>query len=461
MVFATVLVGHLASPMAVSADSLRAVFVGVAMLRRGELDLQGFSPAWTMGTDFGIVRAGGAWLPFFPWAPSLFVVPLLAVADVLLRATGGGSIEDRLSVSYTQWPFEVASMSLVVALTAMVVHAIARARLAALPARRREVVAVVVALVFAFGTSAWSTSSRSLWQHGPAMLFSCLALLGAVKLEAAGTRARWPALLLGASAASAFAMRPTSSLLIIALGLWLLARRPAAIGWAVLGGTVVTSLFVAVNLSQYGQVLPGYFLPGDTEFGAARGDLSQALLSNLVSPARGLLVFSPVLLLAFAGLALRVRRREWDLLDLSCLGLVVAHWVLVSSFADWWGGYSYGSRFMSDVIPPMVLLSLPAVAWLTQPRPPGASRRAVVATARVATAVLVVVSVAVHAEGAITRSSWCWNSLPADVNLHPERLWDWSDAQVTAGVRGIATNGWAAETVRGGTAQHGCEGLAR
>ena len=63
-------------------------------------------------------------------------------------------------------------------LVAIVIFLIARQELAALPA-------MLVALAFAFGTSAWSTASRSLWQHGPSMLLLGLALLAQLR--------RWPA----------------------------------------------------------------------------------------------------------------------------------------------------------------------------------------------------------------------------------------------------------------------------
>lgn len=455
LVFAIVVSIYLVSPNVVSADSLRSVFVGLAMLRHGNLDIHSFSPSWTMGSMFGIVDNHGAWLPFFPWGPSLFAVPVLAAADVAFRLTGHGTIETHLAQSQSTWAYELTSMSVVGALAAVVVYRLAYVRLAALSSSRRRAAAVVVALVFALGTSAYSTGSRSLWQHGPAVLFLCLALLAASRIAANEADVRRPGMILGAAAAASFVMRPTMALVVAVLGVWLLVRHRKAIGWALLGGLPVAAVFVAVNLSQYGVLLPPYYDP----FSAGKGlegqrDLGQALLANMVSPARGLLVFSPVFLLVVMTAWLRVRQRRAEGLEVACVVLVLCQWFVVSDYPHWWAGYAYGPRFMSDTVPPLVLLSLPAVQWLAQRRLTYSSVPVVVAQALAV--LLVAVSVAANAEGAWFTSTWCWNSSVA-IDQHPDRVWNWSHAQVTAGIRGLLANGWSAETKRAGAELVGCQ----
>ena len=68
---------------------------------------------------------------------------------------------------------EVAIASTLVALTAMLLFFTARLYLGAAGS-------IALALLFAFGTSAWSTASRALWQHAPAMLMLTAALLSAL-----------------------------------------------------------------------------------------------------------------------------------------------------------------------------------------------------------------------------------------------------------------------------------------
>ena len=457
LVFLVVLVANLMSPNIVSADSLRSVFVSLAIYKNGDLNIQPYSPPWTMGAGlYGIVPTDHSWLPLFPWGPSLFAVPLVAAADLYLRVSGRGTIEQHLSQPHSTWIFELVSMSTVVALTAVVVFFMARERLTGLTEGRRRVASLLVALVFAFGTSAWSTSSRPLWQHGPAMLFCCLALLAAARLANRETPGRLLPLALGASAATAFVMRPTTALIIMALGVWLLVWHRRSVGWAVLGGLPVAAVFVAVSMANYGSLLPGYYQPTSVDTSRIP-DPVQAFFGNLVSPARGLLVFSPFLVIALYAFWQWYRRRHVDSLELVCAGLVVAHLLVVSRFPHWWGGYSYGPRFMSETVPPLVLLCLPAVARLATVRRVG-TRVSGVLAARVLVGVLVAASVFAHGQGALFRSSWCWNAMPS-VDEHPERLWDWDDAQVTAGIRGVMVNGWDAETSRAGAVIMGCDGL--
>jgi hypothetical protein len=63
----------------------------------------------------------------------------------------------------------------------------------------------------------------------------------------------------------------------------------------------------------------------------------------------------------------------------------------------------------------------------------------------------------VNAQGAILRSAWCWNNEPTDVDTHPGKLWDWSDAQFDRGIRTLV---WgpdrSSELVRDGVDLLGC-----
>lgn len=80
----------------------------------------------------------------------------------------------------------------------------------------------------------------------------------------------------------------------------------------------------------------------------------------MISPSRGLLVFTPVLVFSIAGI-LRALRSGWMRPLSICLTvLVILHWVSISLFVGiWWGGYSYGPRLFSDMLPILVLFLIP------------------------------------------------------------------------------------------------------
>jgi hypothetical protein len=140
-----------------------------------------------------------------------------------------------------------------------------------------------------------------------------------------------------------------------------------------------------------------------------------ALAGLLLSPGRGLFVYSPVLVFAAAGLVLGcVRRRPlFPALTVSvvlCLGAL-------SLRRNWWGGWCYGPRGMADLLGILCFALLPVMeaartrAWL-----------------RAAVLALCVPSVALHALGAF-HNDLSWDGAAA-IDRHPERLWSWSDGPV-------------------------------
>ena len=81
----------------------------------------------------------------------------------------------------------------------------------------------------------------------------------------------------------------------------------------------------------------------------------------LVGPARGLLWYSPVLLLAIPGAVWFWRHARLHALLLSCI-LVVIYVLFYGKWYMWHGGYSWGPRFMVPTLPFLALLTGPALA---------------------------------------------------------------------------------------------------
>ena len=278
--------------------------------------------------------------------------------------------------------------------------------------------AVLVAILFAFGTSAWSTASRSLWQHGPSMLLLAAALLIMVR----GGGLFWVGLLL----AAAYVVRPTNVVPLAAAGAWTLVARRRELPSFLLGAGIVIALFVWSNARIYGGWLPPYYRPG---FYTTNYFVGDALAGNLVSPARGLFVFSPIFLLSIAGPLIKAWSRRLTLLDLSIAATIVLHWIGISvSNGNWWGGDSYGPRFFADMVPYLIVLLLPVFAWLES------ARGAAFAAAATCVALLGTWSIGVHALGALNRAAMDWNVYPISVSLEPVRVWDWRRPQFLAGI---------------------------
>ena len=254
--------------------------------------------------------------------------------------------------------------SLLVAASAALVYLIARGFL-----ERRS--SLLVALSYGLGTCVWSTSSQSLWQHGPNEFF----LMSGTFLFLRRARSEWY------SAASALAYgwavfcRPTSALVVVAVGIYLLTTNRKSFLNFCLAGLPLALALAAYNTYYLGSP----FRFGQTELGRTlamqktgspgtwQTPLWLGAAGQLVSPSRGLLVFSPFLIFACGGGYIAWRRREFA--DLRPLALAIVLMLLVEfKHFDWWGGWSYGYRHIVDPAALLVLLLIPIIPWLCRGR---------------------------------------------------------------------------------------------
>jgi hypothetical protein len=295
----------------------------------------------------------------------------------------------------------------------------------------RTAPALLLGVLFALGTALWSTVSRGLWQHGPLILLCALGLLFLARAREREER-RWPALA-GACFAAAYVVRPTALVPLGLAGLALLVwQRRALVPFALAAALVLVPSF-AYNLWIYGQLtIPFYVQNGGFLGGGLRDTFAEGLAGTMVSPARGLLVYSPFVLLAVAGVWMR--RRELGSVELVAAGTVLAIWILASNTRDWPGGWSYGPRLLADTLPFLAYLMLPVLDAVTRP-----VRTWTRATAALAAALLITAgwSVFVNARGALSWSTQVWNVRPVGAGVldHPERFWDWEDPQFLRGGR--------------------------
>ena len=174
------------------------------------------------------------------------------------------------------------------------------------------------------------------------------------------------------------------------------------------------------------------------------GSLLTGLAGLTISPSRGILVFSPVVLLAVVG-GFRVWRTKLGGLasiqvqDAVLLGRyatlgVVAMLLTYSQYLVWWGGHGFGPRYLTDMMPLAALLFLFGLVDLDRPaRPESAAGPARRMTLR-ATALIVLgtYSIGIQAVGA-----FCWPSpwTRDGSSAYVAKLWDWEDNQIASCVR--------------------------
>jgi hypothetical protein len=136
----------------------------------------------------------------------------------------------------------------------------------------------------------------------------------------------------------------------------------------------------------------------------------------LVSPSRGLFVFSPVVLIALIGLIPALRALPYHGLGWALSGSF-ALYLAYAVYTVWWGGHSYGPRYLLDFL---VCLTPPAAIAL--------DRVIVSPWTRGLCGAALAWSMVAAGTGAFYSDNW--NTSPAEVDKHHERLWDWSDSQI-------------------------------
>lgn len=390
------------------ADARLSIHTALAFLRQGNFNLDMY--AAVPGTSYQALKIDGHLYPYYPIGTPLMAAPFL-YPYTLWNPNAFADVEQYYASA------EIIIASIITALTVVTIYAIARL---SLPAPY----ALLLALIAAFCTAAWSTASRGLWQHGPSML--CLAL--ALYLTLLAQRRPWLIQLATLPLAFAYVVRPTNSLAIVVWSLFVLIEYRRYFVRYLLGLAAVFAAFVAVNLANYGAPLPLYYVQRNLFSLTA---IPEGLASILFSPSRGLLVYSPVMALAGVGAVMALRDRTRDRRDrrlhICVVTIVVAQVLLVSTFIDWSGGISLGPRYLSDIIPYLMYLMIPVIPALFSPA-------AGVRPSLVLAAGLVVVSVFVHARGALNIEVFAWNHLPISLDDDMSRMWDWYDLPFLRGI---------------------------
>jgi hypothetical protein len=396
---------YLVSPVVTSSDAMFAMHVGASFYKGLYGDVSQWLPAIKAahtGQDtplpYQLAATATGLFSVYPIGTPLMVVPYVAANELI-----GGHLLANLEQNIAPWHDHIAAAVISAAAVAILYLAM----------RRRDAsvtAALLASTAFALGTSLWSTASRGLWQHGPLILCFAVAIF---------FLSRKPIRLRDAAAAGlalgyAVLTRQMAGLALITITLALLSmnwRAALVLGLAAMPPMLIN---VAYDLHAFGWIGNPYV----SQYTGAAAWSWTALAGLMVSPQRGLLVFSPILLFAGYGFGQLVRGRSTSALDWAYVAYGVSLWLFVAAWPIWSGGHCYGPRMMSDALPFLVLYL--ATAWDAM-----AARRAAL-PGMAGFLLLLVISCAIHARGATDWDVWRWNGRPG----LEDRLWDWRDMQM-------------------------------
>ena len=337
----------------------------------------------------------GVYVSSYGAATGLFALPFVAAAYPFVKDLPGRS--DLL------WLLCKVAASFAVAGSAWFLFLVAADHM-------RLLTAVVLTLSYGLATSAWSVSSQALWQHGPGEFFLALGMFclfrANSKTSSQGSSLKlqsYAPYVAGLAFSLAFMCRPTNSVAVLAGLIVLLADWRAALRYLVAGGPVAT-LFFAYNLHYFGRLIAFGQVTSLAERANAGGALAlwkhslvSGLAGVLVSPSRGLFVYSPIFIVSVWA-AFRIwKDRRW--LPLRAAAIAAAGiWLVSAGWSGWWGGWCYGYRLVVDTAILLAFLAIPAAEGIRQ-------RRGLT----VLVGVLALWSVGVQAVGAFVYDVSGWN----------------------------------------------------
>jgi len=392
-----------------SFDTQPTKFAARELLLRGTLALNhvvGATPQYAERWGF-INAADGRYRSIYSPVPSLVAAgitwPLWKIGLIDIRAAAAPGLMAKLTAS------------LLIAISTVLAFFAARAYTS-----RGE--ALLVALGLGLGTGFWSTASQTLWQTETSTLGLTMAALAfAGTHDTLGSRR---AIVIGIGLGLAGVTRPqlAPAVTLILAGTWLRTN-----AWNAIAASTIVAVFAVVlataNVRWFGHALGALpLLQAHNALihnsGASFRLSAEGWLGLLVSPNRGLLIFSPVALVAASGLrpAMRAGFRAplvW------CVLAAAGQYALYATYSVWWGGHTYGPRYMLDVLPLLVPAAAAGMTWLMSS-----------AILRSAAALALAWSILVAATGAFCYPAEQWNVVPNDIDRNHARLWSWSDMQI-------------------------------
>jgi hypothetical protein len=222
--------------------------------------------------------------------------------------------------------------------------------------------ATLITLAYGLGTCVFSVSSQALWQHGPGEFF--LGLGGFLLLRGDPER---PTFWTGLTLAAAAACRPPLGIVCCSVALFLLIQKRGP-GWRyVLGAAIPVTMLAVYNWILFGSPI-AFGQTADTRLAVYKTGseslwqtpLWEGALGLLISPSRGLLIFSPIVMVALWG-GVKAFSRNGDKAVRPIFVSVLVLWVVAFKHFDWWGGWSFGYRPIVDTMILSAFVAIPIV----------------------------------------------------------------------------------------------------
>lgn len=322
-----------------TSDAMGSLLTAESIINHGTIKLDAYKGKMNFKA-WHFKEKNGHMYYIFPIGNSLFALPIVGLTKLVkMRMT---KFEDEIKLQRT--------MSAITVILSFILILLVSTSYLNFPT------SLLLSSIFLFGSSLMSTMGVAFWSHNTAIVFILLSLLHIVFYDT-GKIDHLNPYLLGFLLFASYLCRPTATIFIVFVFIYVWISCRSVFLKLVIISLLLFSIFIGFSLLEYNQILPDYYLPnriGEIDFFAN-------LYGLLLSPARGLLVYSPFLIafpfVTFFILFGRLPKSTKSLvLLISCWFII--HLLVIGNFRHWWGGGGFGPRLLTDVIPALILITV-------------------------------------------------------------------------------------------------------
>ena len=317
-----------------SEDVLPSIFTGITLTKEGTLYLDSYyemmvskypQPDDVTKTPFYLRKVGDHYLSAFPIMNTLLTLPIFFIYSFFVS---NFSWSDIYLLSHL-------SGSFIISLSALFMFILLTRVL-----RYSQKTSLLLTFTYCFATINLPLISQALWQHGAVQLFIILTIIFYLK-----ERYFYTFFFLGLAILS----RPTAIILLVILGIFILVNKKFNLKnffMSLFGISIPLLFFIIYNFVFYQDLSnQGY----SSQLGNSwLGNFPESFIGIWLSPSKGLLVYSPVFIFSLIGIWRGMKQNQ--LLKIS-FWMILLHTLVLSKWKHWYGGFGYGYRMISDVIP--------------------------------------------------------------------------------------------------------------
>jgi|WetSurSiteA1Bulk_404760.scaffolds.fasta_scaffold25786_2 hypothetical protein len=394
-------------------DSLGCLLTAQAIVTHGTIKLDAYRDIlkqYKSVYTYRIMKKNDHLYYNYPLGTSIYSVPFVWLAN--LTGCDMSSISNNNPICDKR--LQKVLSSLIVAVCFVLVYGLCRCFLAPLSSG-------VLTLIFVLGSPLISTMGTALWSLDMEVMFMLLCLLMIVYDDRKIFTLK--PYVLSFFLFSAYLCRPTAAIFVALVTLYVLLFKPRA-AFIKLSGSCLLLFFVFVlfSLYEYKLILPPYYdqrLHSDTFW--------TGLYGNLLSPARGLFVYSPYLFLTLLGLCFFFKEFYRSRLMWLAILWFSFHLVMIAQYPVWWGGHCFGPRYLTDVFPACILITI--LLWNHASKTLSHKPRKVLITIFFCFSLI---SIIINTgQGLYNPATGKWNNSP-NIDEYPAYLFNWRYAQFMA-----------------------------